>query len=205
MPPKGAFTLERIHGFATLAVERAQARLIDEGLVFDHLSCEYRGVAAADGSANPNAIATRRCTLVYEWRVCAAGVDENTLVTVRYDNASDRGVPFPANWQTALKCQQLTSFSKSAAEEARAEIGRDVDCKVVGIVKETSSASSDEIVPGNILALETGAARIPHILCAPVSGSTWLCHRGTFDEGTLDKDNPLNEKDLVIQSSTSHS
>ena len=28
-----------------------------------------------------------------------------------------------------------------------------IDCKVVGIVKETSSASSDEIVPGNILAL----------------------------------------------------
>ena len=66
MPPKGAFTLERIHGFATLAVERAQARLIDEGLVFDHLSCEYRGVAAADDSADPNAIATKRCTLAFE-------------------------------------------------------------------------------------------------------------------------------------------
>ena len=71
------------------------------------------------------------------------------------------------------------------------------------MVKGPSSASSDETVPGNILALESGAARIPYILCALVSGSTWLCHRGSFDDGTLDKDNPLNEKDLVIQSSIS--
>ena len=48
MPPKDAFTVERIQGFASLALERAQARLIDEGAVFDHLSCEYRGVAAAE-------------------------------------------------------------------------------------------------------------------------------------------------------------
>ena len=60
MAPKGAFTLERVHGFATLAVERAQARLTDEGLVFAHLSCEYRGVDAADGSADPSAIASKR-------------------------------------------------------------------------------------------------------------------------------------------------
>ena len=205
MPPKGGFTVERIHGFAALAVERAQARLIDEGLVFDHLTCEYRGVAAADDVRDPKANVSQRSKLVYEWRVCAAGVDENTLVTVRCDHASDRGVPFPAHWQTALKCQQLTSLSKSAAEEARAEIGRDVYCKVVGIVKATSPASSDGAVPGNILLLEIGAARIPYILCALVSGTTWLCHRGSFDEGSLDKDNPLNEKDLVSLSSTSKS
>lgn len=197
MPPKGAFTLERVHGFATLAVERAQARLTDEGLVFAHLSCEYRGVAGADGVTDLQAKASYRSTLVYEWRVCAAGVNEKSLVTVRCGHASDRGVPFPDSWQTALKCQQLTSVAKSAAEEARAEIGREVDCMVVGVVKGPSSTSSDETVPGNILLLESGVARIPYILCALVSGSTWLCHRGSFDEGSLDRDNPLNEKDLV--------
>ena len=57
MHPEGAFTLERIHGFAALALERAQARLIDEGLVFDHLTCEYRGVAAADGVTDLQAFA----------------------------------------------------------------------------------------------------------------------------------------------------
>ena len=88
-------------------------------------------------------------------------------------------------------------MAKSAAEEARAEIGREVDCMVVGVVKGPSSPSSDETVPGNILLLESGVARIPYILCALVSGSTWLCHRGSFDEGSLDRDNPLNEKDLV--------
>ena len=115
-------------------------------------------------------------------------------------------MPFPDHWQTALKCQALSSLANSAAEEARAEIGREADCKVVGIVKGRSSASPDGgSVPGNILLLETGAARIPHILCALVSGTTWLCHRGSFDEGSLDKDNPLNEKDLVSLSSTSKS
>ena len=197
MAPKGAFTLERVHGFATLAVERAQARLTDDGLVFAHLSCEYRGVAGADGVTDLQAKASYRSTLVYEWRVCAAGVKEKSLVTVRCGNASHQGVPFPDSWQTALKCQQLTSVAKSAAEEARAEIGREVDCMVVGVVKEPSSTSSDETVPGNILLLESGVARIPYILCALVSGSTWLCHRGSFDEGSLDRDNPLNEKDLV--------
>jgi len=204
MPPKGAFALERIHGFATLAVERAEARLIDEGVALDHLSCEYRGVCI-DGLTDVNANVTRRCTLVYEWQVRSSGDDEKTLVNVRCGHASDRGVPFPRTWQTALKCQQLVSLAQSAAEEARAEIGRDVDCKVVGVVKGLASASSSEGTPGTILALESGVARIPYILCALVSGSTWLCHRGSFDEGSLDKDNPLNEKDLVIQSSTSQS
>ena len=205
MPPKGAFTLERIHGFATLALERAQARLIDEGVVFDHLSCEYRGVAAADGSADLNAIATKSCTLAFEWQVRSGAINENTFVRVICENASRQGVPFPANWHTALKCQQLSSLARSAAKEASAEIGRDVDCNVLGVVKGAASASSSDVTPGTILALESGAARIPYILCALVSGSTWLCHRGSFDEGSLDKDNPLNEKDLVIQSSTSQS
>ena len=48
-----------------------------------------------------------------------------------------------------------------AAKDAKVEIGRDVDCKVVGVIKGASSASSDEMFPGNILALETGSARIP--------------------------------------------
>ena len=204
MPPKGAFTLERIHGFALFAVERAQARLVDEGLVFDHLSCEYRGVCI-DGLRDLNANVTKRCTLVYAWNIRSGEVHEQTFVRVICENALRQGVPFPANWQTALKCQGLSPLARSAAEEARAEIGRDVNCKVVGVVKGPSSPSSDEPVPGNIMPLETGAARIPYILCALVSGSTWLCHRGTFDEDNLDKDNPFNEKDLVLASSSSKS
>ena len=64
---------------------------------------------------------------------------------------------------------------------------------------------ADEIAPGKILALETGTARIPYILCALVSGSTWLCHRGSFEDRSLDKDNVFHEKDLVMVSSTSNS
>ena len=200
MPPsKKAFTRERIEGFASLALERAQAQLRDDGLAFHELSCEYRGVTIKSGSVNPTAEISKRSILVFEWQIRAGGAHEQALVTVICDNASRRGVPFPPDWQTALKCQQLPSLAQSAAEEARAEIGRDVDCQVLGVVRDQGapSASSNDVTPGAILALEAGAVRMPYILCAQVSGSTWLCHRGSFEDGNLAASDPLNEKDLA--------
>ena len=129
----------------------------------------------------------------------AQGVaEQKTQVHVRCGNACRQGVPFPQNWQTALTCQKLAPLAENAAKDARDEICRNVDCKLLGIVRGAPSASSGDMLAGSILALETSSARIPYILCAPVCGSTWLCHRGSFEDGNLDKDNPLNEKDLVI-------
>ena len=36
-----------------------------------------------------------------------------------------------------------------------------------------------------------------HIICAQVDGATWLCHRGSFEDGALSDEDPLNERDLV--------
>ena len=107
MPPsKLAFTRERVDGFASLALERAQERLVDDGLAFQHMSCEYRGVRTGDGSADLTAKISGRCTLVYEWQVHAGESHENGLVTVRCDAASTQGVPCPATWRTTLKCRR---------------------------------------------------------------------------------------------------
>ena len=107
MPPfKLAFTRERIEGFATLALERAQERLVDDGVAFQHMSCEYRGVRTGDGSADLTAKISGPCTLVYEWQVHAGESHEDALVSVRCDAASTQGVPLPATWRTALKCRR---------------------------------------------------------------------------------------------------
>ncbi len=176
-----------------------KARLVDQCLVFQHLSCEYRGVYIDDGSADLNANATYSSKLVYEWQVRAGGAHEKALVPVLCSNAAKQGVPFPSGWQTALKCQQLTSVAQSAAEEARGEIGRDVDCTALGVIRTQGapSASSGDVLPGTVLSLETGDVRIPYILCALVSGNKWLCHRGSFEDENLDASNPFSEKDLV--------
>ena len=40
-------------------------------------------------------------------------------------------------------------------------------------------------------------SRMAYLLCAQVRGDTWLCHRGSFQDGTLNESDPLTEYDLV--------
>jgi len=72
MPPKAAFTLERLQAFGAAAAEAARARLLTDGVPsLDHLSCEYRGVAGAEGEWDINERVAYRSTLVYEWHASA--------------------------------------------------------------------------------------------------------------------------------------
>ena len=104
MPPKGAFTLERVQGFAAVAADGARARLAENGAPHvDHLSCEYKGVVTEDGAYDINERPTLRSTLVYVWHCSVFGHHEETLVKVRCGHASERGVRFPDGWLTALR------------------------------------------------------------------------------------------------------
>ena len=40
--------------------------------------------------------------------------------------------------------------------------------------------------------------RMSYILCAYVTGSTWLCHRGSFEDGEINEADPFREGDLVF-------
>ena len=49
--------------------------------------------------------------------------------------------------------------------------------------------------------LESSGTTMAYILCSWVRGSSWLCHRGTFDDrGKLDDRNPFDERNLVQSS-----
>ena len=128
MPPKGAFTLERVQQFGVAAVERARADIAKGGgPPCEHLSCNYRGVVKDDGACDIHERATFRGTIAYEWRVSAGGHHEQTLVNVRCGHASDQGVPFPKAWQTAVRCSNLQTVAEDAAKAARDEIGGDIE------------------------------------------------------------------------------
>ena len=68
MPPKGAYTLERVQQFGNVAAEVARARLATDGAApVDQLTCQYRGVATDEGH-DMNEIPTKRATIAYEWK-----------------------------------------------------------------------------------------------------------------------------------------
>ena len=198
MPPKGAFTFERVQGFAAVAADGARARLAEDGTPHvDHLSCEYKGVAVEDGSCDINETPTKRSTLVYAWHATSCGHLDTTMVQVRCGHASERGVRFPDGWQTALKCSNLQLIAEDAAKAARDELGRETDCKLLGVAKRTTPPEHGVHEIGGTVILSGEGSRMAHLLCAKVDGDTWLCHRGSFLDGALNTSVPLSEHDLV--------
>jgi len=107
---KGAFTLERLQAFGAAAAEGARTFLAnDGGPVGDRLACDYRGLAIDDGSYDINETPARHSTIAYEWHASVGGHHEQSWVRLRCDNASEKGVPFPKAWHTALRCSNLSS------------------------------------------------------------------------------------------------
>ncbi len=198
MPPKDAFPLERVQHFGVVAVESARRRLADcGGAAPAILSCEYRGVATGNGGYDSALGITKRCTLIYEWHAASESFDERCLVNVQCDNAANQGVPFPACWQTALRCLDLHSVALAAAEAAREEVEGEVECRLLGMAKRTALAEHGENAPGSTIVLDEGT-RMSYLLCAQVMDSTWLCHRGSFEDGAINEAEPLQESDLVF-------
>ena len=203
MPPKGAITLARLQAFGAAAAESARARLANEGgHSCDELTCEYRGVATDEGHAI-NEVPTYRATIAYEWHASVGGHLEHKLVKVKCGHASDRGVPFPEGWHTALRCTNLEDIANEAGKAACKEIGGEIDCKLLGVCKKVSLPEPGEQKPGATVLLAGGGPRMAHLLCAHIDGDTWLCHRGSFEEGKLNDTDPFNYHDLVALSNLS--
>ena len=199
MPPKAAFTLERLQSFGVVAVDGVRLRLAkDGGPPCDQLTCEYRGVAINDEEYAANKLPTSRSTIAYEWHATVGGHREQSLVRVRCDKASTQGVPSPQTWHTALRCSNLQRTADEAAEAAREELGGDIACKLLGVAKCKALSEQGEHQPGDTAVLTGDGSRMAHILCARISGDTWLCHRGSFRDGQLHELDPLSEHDLVL-------
>ena len=204
MPPKGALTLERLQAFGAVAAEGARSRLANEGgPPCDQLTCEYRGVATHDEEYVTNEIPARRSTIAYQWNVRVGGHHEQTVVKVRCDNADGKGVPFPKHWHTALRCANLQAVGDEAAKAAREELGGEIACKLLGVAVQTTPPEPGEHQPGATVVLAGDGSRMAHLLCAHIDGDTWLCHRGSFEEGKLNDTDPFNYHDLVALSNLS--
>ena len=204
MPPKGAFTLERLQAFGAAAAESARERLANEGgHPCDELTCEYCGVATHDEEYVVHDIPTGRSTLAYVWHARVGGRHEQTVVKVRCDKISNQGIPFPKTWHTVLRCANLQAVGDEAAKAAREEIGGEIDCKLLGVAKRTTLPEPGEHKPGATVVLSCDGTRMAFILCAKIDEDTWLCHRGSFQDGNLNETDPLNYHDLVARSNLS--
>jgi len=84
-----------------------------------------------------------------------------------------------------------------AAKAAREELGGEIACKFLGVAKRAELPEPGEHQPGATVLLPGGGSRMAHLLCAHIDGDTWLCHRGSFEDGKLNETDPLNYHDLV--------
>ena len=204
MPPKGAFTLARLQEFGAVAAEGVRGRLASDGEPpCGQLTCEYCGVATHDEEYVAHDIPTGRSTLAYEWQARVGGRYEQTVVKVRCDKISNQGIPFPKTWHTALRCANLQAVGDEAAKAAREEIGGEIDCKLLGVAVRTTLPQPGEHKPGSTVLLPGGGSPMAFILFAKIDDDSWLCHRGSFQDGKLNETDPLNYDDVVAMSNLS--
>ena len=104
MPPKQPFSAERAQEFGNLAVVKATESFGKDGLpAAAVLDCAYFGIATPNGDVDSAGPITAKTTLVYDWRFACEGFEETHEIKVTCKNASNKGVPFPETWKTALK------------------------------------------------------------------------------------------------------
>ena len=198
MPPKAAFTLERLQACGASAAEDARDRHANVGgAPCEQLTCEYRGLAKEDEEHVTNENPTGRSISAYVWHACVGGHHDEAVVKLRCDDVVRRGVPFPKHWHTALRCANLQAVGDEAAKAARDELGGEIACKLLGVAKRTTLPELGEHKPGSTVLLAGDGPRMAHLLCAHIDGDTWLCHRGSFEDGKLNETDPLSYHDLV--------
>ncbi len=194
MPPKKIYSNQR---FAQVGAESAaKARATYQNSFPMELSCEH--LPEFDKAFCQNDGKLRRDTpLTFRWRVKCAGYEATHDVNARCNHVTERGVPLPEHWRTAMQCLTLEARAEASTGDMRETGVSQVRCEVLGQARilEPSCAESEEPETGKIIALRTGESRVMFFLCAHVHGNEWLCHRGSFVDGAL-AENPFQEKDL---------
>ena len=71
-------------------------------------ACWYVGVKNDDGETNPGACAKQTAQLIFSWTIRWTDREETCEVSVRCDNAKNRGIPLP-RWPycTAAELEQI--------------------------------------------------------------------------------------------------
>ena len=118
-----------------------------------------------------------RDDLLFHWAITIDGEIHEFDVSVRADNASERGVPFPTHWHNAVRCGDLNSRAAEAGRALEAvEDVSDIKCSLIGVPKPSCGLSGDVTSLGAILALCTPASGFMHfVLVARIEGNLWFC------------------------------
>ena len=201
MAPKAKYTCERIANIAARSASAARANFGTHAVI-EQLLCEYLQQSDETDARNKDGSLKRGAMLTFRWHFKGAGYEETCDITARCNSVAEREVPFPDTWQTAVQCLSLDQIAEKSARNVREQEPSltEVQCQVLGQVKPIPSVvDAASPSPGKSVALSVNGSRVVYLLCAHVEGESWLCHRGTFADGELDKDSPLAEKDLVAK------
>ena len=160
------------------------------------LTCEYCGVATADGSVNLDAAVRASSYVVYRWAVIGDGFDQQHEVRVRMDKAASNGIAFPKGWKTALQNLDIPDVVRRQVERAKAESRvAGLSCRLLGSPARVTTPKEEGHYVGTVVSISGVAA----VLCARVTADQWLCHRGSCtQECEPDSEKPWQPKDLDI-------
>jgi hypothetical protein len=178
---------------AAAAIE--SRRELPNASALEALTCEYvhapdENTTCSDGSLRRTAL------LTFRWRLKTnTGHEERCDVLVRTNNVTQRRVPLPQHWMTAMACLSLERWCDEGRRKVRDPDARDVQCVPLGQVNQPLPAA-EGAGPGRTVALQVHGRRVIFLLCAHVQDSLWLCHRGSFAGDGLAED-PFQESDLV--------
>ena len=128
---------------------------------------------------------TLRTILTFNWVIDANGDIRESAISVRADNAVERGVPLPENWHNPLRAMALLYWAQEAGHTLASESGdgvSELSCSLAGIPKPCRVCSDSELNPGTIFPLRTRSSGwVNFLLCAHVDGNKWYCHAGASE------------------------
>ncbi len=147
---------------------------------------------------------TGKAEVLFKWSVVCGGLDEEDDVTVRAEDAVNRGVPTPEAWPTALKCFDLRRLESRAFETysppANLRELHDLRCACLGAAKPVAINDDGRVAPRSCVALanEIGA-RTNYVLVAYEGGNVWLCHPGMFTGDVPDANAPIFHEGCLVR------
>ena len=117
---KHRYTPERFRVIAETSTKKALDNL-PNALTVESLSCEYIHKPTPQ-ELNRDGSLRRDAALCFRWHLQCPGYNETCDVDARCNNVTERSVPFPDHWRTALQCLHLDSLAKATVKFAVARL-----------------------------------------------------------------------------------
>ena len=152
-------------------------------------STNLRGFDLACTYVQEDVQITKNAEATFQWSAKTSDYERVEEVRVIARNANNQGVPLPTSWRTVSLCLPLDEMACRSADAERSAAYPELTCEILGMPKPVAVPSTDDLTPGNVVALRTQAGeRLDYLLCAHVQNARWLCHRGSFLEGQFDNE-----------------